>query len=206
MDVFFQPERLVFTIPLMIALGLWLLVATGLLGHHDADGDLDGDLHVEVGHGWFDAGLHFLGFGLVPLSLSVTSILFGFGISGLVLHVAVADFFPSIWTKNAFFIPIALVFGLLISAVLSRLLQPFFKDYGAAATERELVGKLATVKSNKATSTFGAATLRLENGNEIEIAIRTERAGLELPYGSRVLLTGKLPGKDVFEVTAFDVS
>ncbi|MBL7979177.1 MAG: DUF1449 family protein [Bacteroidetes Order II. Incertae sedis bacterium] len=204
MDVFFQPARLIFTIPLMLAFSLWVISAMGIGGGHDSDVDSTTDFHLDADHGWVDTGLHLLGFGLVPLSLVVTWILFGFGLSGLVLHATLGAYLPSDWLPNIVFIPLALVIGLIMSSVLSRLLKPLFKDYGVAATERDLIGKVATVKSNQASATFGAASLRLENGNEIEIAIRTENPNIALSYGTRVLLTGKLPGKEVFEVTPFD--
>ena len=188
----------------MIAFSLWVISVTGMGGHHDSDMDSDVGVHLDADHGWIDTGLHLLGFGLVPLSLVITWILFGFGLSGLILHAALGAYLPSDWLPNALFIPLALVIGLVTSSVLSRLLSPLFKDYGAATTERDLIGKIATVKSNQASATFGAASLRLENGNEIEIAIRTENPDIALSYGDRVLLTSKLPDKEVFEVIPFD--
>ncbi len=201
-NTLFEPALLVFTVPVLLALLFWLLALVGMFDFEafdfdldfDADVDVDADLDADMTGG---AGmLQLLGLGMIPFSLMFTLLLFFFGTSGIALHTLTGG-------SNWLFIPLALVVALTISAGAARLLHPLFKDYGKATSANELVGKVAVLKSNTVSPSFGVAVVKI-NGVPIDITVRSDTEDNDLAYGSQVLIYDYDADRRLYFVAAHD--
>ncbi|HMB91073.1 MAG TPA: hypothetical protein VKP65_09520 [Rhodothermales bacterium] len=207
----FDTTLLVFTIPALLAVVLWVLALIGLFDFEALDIDLDvdaPDVEIDLDAGADLAGggglLQVLGVGMIPFSLLLTVALFIFGWSGIMLHSLTGEILG--WNGlalNLLFIPLALVIALAVTAGAARVLRPLFRDYGKAHAAADLVGKIALVKSNTVTSTFGSAVVRL-GGDHIEIATRSMPGQPDLQYGTQVVIFDYDAEKNLYYVGAFE--
>lgn len=202
-DALFDSAVLVFTVPMLLAVLFWLLALVGLFDFEAFDFGMDVDLDAEAE---LDGGgaLHALGLGLIPFSLMLTFLLFVFGFTGIALHTLLVSALDwSAGTATLAVLPVALIAALAVGVVVGRLLHPLFRDHGAATMANDLVGKVATLTSGSVSTTFGAATVRMD-GDRIEIAARTETDTNDLGYGDRVLLLDYDAAHNLYLVAPFD--
>ncbi|MEM6645648.1 MAG: hypothetical protein AAF730_05310 [Bacteroidota bacterium] len=192
MDALFTLPMVVYTAPLLLAVGLWLLT---FLGAFDVDADVDLDLDLDAADGLEGGWLSTLGLGAVPLSITASVFLFLFGLLGLLLNV-------SGWAQP-------LIAGLAVAGAgvatvgVARLLAPAFES-GTASRSQDLIGRTATVRSNSIDASFGAATLKLPNGDRIEINARTAPGEPTLAYGQQVVVFDYNPDANLYFVGALD--
>lgn len=182
-------DVLVFAVPLALALLLWIASLTGLFGLFDADGADAPDAHADGG----DAGGVGDLLGGLPLSLGLTLLLFGFGEAGLLLRVVAG-------VGLGLSLGAAAVLAVLLTRGLGSRLRPVFRDAPAPHAAR-LVGRVATVTSERVDTAFGTASLRGENGAPLSVAVRLSP---DLPhaaapaYGTPVLLYDFDPARNVY--------
>ena len=183
-----------FTIAAGIALVFAVLQATGILGllaggDHEADHDVDADADVDAdhdvdadadhdadgdaeGHGFSFYVLGPLGFGKVPFSVIWQTYAVVFAATGLALNARLfmhREGGPPtgslLWT-----LPIALVAGYGVVAMLARWLGPVFASTKEQATSRaQLVGQTGVVISSKVTSEFGEVRIRDKTGHDLRV-------------------------------------
>lgn len=216
MDVtaLFEPALLIFTIPLLLACAFSGLA---LLGLFDLDGfDVDLDLGTEVDldtdmdlDADADAGgggvLQTLGLGMIPLSLFLILFCFSFGWVGLLLVSLLGSAVSSmVGTGLTTALVLALPAGaaaVLVTAPTARLLQPLFQDYGIAKGATELVGTVGVLSTQRVTSTFGSATVRMKGRGRVEVSVRADdNDDNDLDYGDRVLLYDYDPERNLYYV------
>lgn len=197
MDYLLSPALLVFTAPLLFGLLMAGVSIVGFLseGHdapaHTPDGHLP-DSHWEAVTGVSLDGpadllasfAHFLGYGLVPLTLFLTSLVFGYSLTGLLAHALTDSLLVSL--------PVAIVAGVFLGSRLVRLIAPLFRDYGQASTAMSLVGKVCVASTSEVSPDFGAATLRLDDGQVLTLNIRATEAH-DNSQGQRFVLKEELP-------------
>ncbi len=162
-----SPSVLVFAVPAVLAVLIWGLSLTGLLG--DADGGEGADSFL----------------GAVPLSVVASVALFAFGWTGLAL---------SLWAGLG--LAWSAVGAALAAAALAtastRVLAPLFRS-APATRGQALVGHVGVVSSEQVGPDFGTATVRLD-GARLDVPVRLldtlpDAATADRPrYGTRVLL------------------
>lgn len=165
-----SPDVLLFATPIGLALVLWLLSLTGLVGT-DADAPLDG------GGAPVDAFT-----GGMPLVLAASVLLFATGWIGLALRFWVG--MPLALSDAG-----AVVAGLALTRLLGRALAPLFAP-APAPSGAALVGRVGVVSSETVSDDFGTATVRLD-GTRLDVPVRLAApapAEARPAYGSRVLL------------------
>lgn len=192
---FSHAPALLFWIPMGVAAALWLLSLLGLFGDHDADFDFDADVDGDI-------HLHLWDMGKIPLMLILTLLLFSFGAIGLGLMWLVALLLPSLagWTLAITAAVLAIVPAVLLSALISRKLQPLFQDYGVAIKSHELVGQFAITDSSQINQQFGSAYWTDKLGNHIQISVRTFPDKPPIPNGKKVILVSYDAEKNLFFV------
>lgn len=166
-----SPSVLVFAVPAVLAVLLWGLSLTGLLG--DA-GDGDGA----------DSLL-----GAVPLSVVASVALFAFGWAGLALHLGAG--LGLAWSAVG-----AALAAAALAVASTRALAPLFRS-APAPRGQALVGHVGVVSSEEVGPDFGTATVRLD-GARLDVPVRlldtptadpaADPAADRPRYGTRVLL------------------
>jgi hypothetical protein len=171
----------VFTIGLGIALIYWLFVLLGALdidiGADDAGGG-DVDVDGEVGKGDVGGGGVWGGLGLtrVPITISISMILFVCWILSLVAsHYAAALLGDASWVAPAI-LPASLIVGIPISAVLVRPLAGVFSTT-EGKSNKDYVGHTCTISTGHVDDGFGQATIE-DGGTVLVIPVRCDRAGV----------------------------
>lgn len=198
-----QAPAVVFTIGLGIALFYWLLVMLGALdidvlggadGAAKGIGDvvtggakggaeaikgitIDADADADGGGVWSGLGL-----GKVPMTISVSLILLvGWCGSLLVSHYVAPDMGTALrWAM----LPLMLIVGMVVSAVLVRPLVPVFA-LKEGKSNRDYVGHTCTVNTGSVDEGFGQATLE-DGGTVLQIPVRCD-AG-KLARGDKALI------------------
>lgn len=178
-----------------VAAALWLLSLLGLFGEHDTDfyleADAAGDFHLQL---W--------DMGKIPLMLIITLLLFTFGAIGLGLMWVLALMITALggWALAAVAAVLAVVPTVLLSAFISRKLQPLFRDYGKALKSHELIGQFAITDSSQVSPQFGSAYWTDQLGNHIQISVRTFPDKPPIPTGKKVILISYDTEKNLFFV------
>ena len=202
-DASLQAPTVVFTIGLGIALFYWLFVLLGaldidVLGGAEGAGKGLGDLAVGGAKGGAEAlkGVKLdadadadgggvwsgLGLGKVPMTISVSLILLvGWCGSLLISHYVITDMGTGLrWAL----LPILLVLGMIVSAVLVRPLAPIFA-IKEGKSNRDYVGHTCTINTGSVDHDFGQATL-VDGGTVLQIPVRCD-AG-KLGRGDKALI------------------
>lgn len=203
----FQPDVLVFSVPIFFSLSIWTLALIGLFDFHifHIDLHLDGSHDLHGLHGHFGGNLlQMLGFGMVPFSLVITLILFFFGWAGLVIHDPAQNILLSINIASflaKIIIPlISLIFSIFLTAIIVRPLRPFFRDYGKPGEAKEIIGKLGTLKTTTISKDFGTVSVKLDSGIMIDVSARTISEDNNLTYGDEVLVIEYDPKNSIYYV------
>jgi membrane protein implicated in regulation of membrane protease activity len=200
--------NLVFLLPL--ALGVLLLVASGLTGaldsghgdaghadsghgdagHADGDGDTSHDLHAEHdtdGYGFGDL-LHTLGVGIVPLSLLMPAFLLTFGVLGITANRLLAVESSS-GSRFWLALLIALLFGLVGMALLGAAFRKFLPTNERATGNKDLIGKTGKVIFG-VSNTEGTIQVRDMTGTLHQLPARVRDGQGDIASGQEVLLVG----------------
>ena len=181
-------------------------VDAGIATEADADADVEMDGDAGSGGGLFQL----LGFGYVPMTLSLVLLCFSFGWSGLLLSSlfgsSVAGMVGGGMAASGVLAVPALLAAGLVTAPLSRLLAPLFQDYGKATKTYELVGKTAVLTTGSVSTTFGSASVRVSGRSPIEVSARVQDSddADTLTYGDRVLIYDHDAEKNVYYVAPHD--
>ncbi|PEN13608.1 hypothetical protein CRI94_09885 [Longibacter salinarum] len=229
LSILFEPARLIFTIPMLVSFAFGALALVGLFDFDGLDLDLDADADVDLDAGVdidadvdldadldadADAGnsggsfLQLLGLGYVPITLSIVLLGFTFGWTGHLLtslfgSSVAATVGSGLATTGVLAVP-AVVAAVGITAPLSRLFAPLFRDYGKATQTHELVGKTAVLTTGSVSPSFGSASVRVPGRGPIDISVRVDPSDVEkadaLKYGERVLIYDYDSDKGVYFV------
>jgi len=202
LSVLFEPSRLIFTIPMLVAFLFGGLALVGLFDFEGLDLDVDtdadvsadvdvdfdadvasgvaaeSDVEAEVGVEGGGGFLQLLGLGLVPLTLTIVLLGFSFGWTGLLLTSLFGEAVSEVVgggfsTTSVLAIPAA-VAAIGVTAPLSRFFAPLFRDYGKAPRHHELIGKTAVLTTGSVDDTFGSASITMPGRGRIEISARTD--------------------------------
>lgn len=181
----------------------------GIATDADVDADVDMDADADTGSG--GGGLfQLLGFGYVPLTLSLVLLCFSFGWTGLLLSSLFGSSVAGVVgggvaASGVLAVPALLAAGI-VTAPLSRLFAPLFQDYGKATKTYELVGKTAVLTTGSVSETFGSVSVRVPGRSPIEVSARVqEEADAEaISYGDRVLIYDHDAEKNVYYVAPHD--
>ncbi len=193
--------NLVFLLPL--ALGVLLLIASGVTGAMESGGDAG---HADAGHADGDAGdgdashdmegdghelgdfLHTLGVGIVPLSLLMPGFLMSFGIFGITanrLLTVEASSGSRFWLA----LLIATLFGFVGMALLGAAFRKFLPPSERAIGNRDLLGKSGKVIFT-VSNTEGTIQARDKSGTLHQLPARVRDGQGEITSGREVLLVG----------------
>jgi len=193
-----QFPTVVFTIGLGIALVYWLFVLLGALdidlfggehvdgaGGHDVDiggghdVDADGDLDADADGLW-----HTLGFGTVPLTISVSLIvLVAYCICLLVMHYVVAEL--GIGWLGPVLLPATLLAAMPLAGVIARPLAPIFRIH-EGRSRHQYIGHVCTVLTGPVDDKFGDATIE-DGATRLIVQVRSESKG-KLDRGDKALI------------------
>ncbi len=170
-----------------------LLQVTGVLGllaagdgdaEHDADGDVDHDADADHdadgdgdARGLGSAALSGLGLGRVPLSIIWQTYALAFAMAGYAVNLRYLgrDEPPPVVTL-AWSVPIGLVVGYVVVALLARILGPVLSSKDQEATTRaNLVGQIGVVISSRVDHDFGEVRIRDKTGHDVRVICRLPR-------------------------------
>jgi hypothetical protein len=209
--IFEQSYNLLYSFCMLVSVAIWGLTSLGIFGGESKevlqihDGSLD--LEIPDGGSWFDNLADFLGIGSIPTSILLTIFLFFLGLFGMVLNENLLPIAHNTWTYYGIlggnFLG-ANIGGLVATATLKKPLSYLFKDYGKAAAAHSFVGKVARVSSGKVNQLSGQALLELEDGNKIEVAVRTTEDNKTLQNGQSILLLDFDAEKNIYWVEVYE--
>jgi Protein of unknown function (DUF1449) len=207
-DLLEQPHNWFYSFSILVSFGIWLVSAFGIF-HTDTSVDvsheLGADLHAD---GFFDGLGEVMGFGMIPTSILITLIMFAQGVAGIGLNEWLLGIFApegfTVYLLLGVNFLISLFIGFTVAAVVSRPLRYVFKDYGTATKADSVVGKIAQVSSGKVNAESGQATLKLEDGNMIEVAVRTSESQDFLTYGQKLLILEFDKERNVYLVEKYE--
>lgn len=199
-----QPHNWAYSFFILISTGIWLIASLGIF-HTDGSSNLSVDLHAD---GFFHGLGEILGVGMIPTSILITLIMFVQGVTGIALNEWLLNIVASEGIMRYFLLVanflVSLCIGFIVSAGISRPLRYVFKDYGTATKADAIVGKIAQVSSGKVNAESGQATLKLDDGNTIEVAVRTSDSQSLLEYGQKLLILDFDQEKNVYLVERYD--
>jgi hypothetical protein len=205
-DILEQPYNWLYSFFIFVSLGIWLVSALGIF-HSDAGTEVSHDIHAEGGS-FFNGIGEAMGFGMVPTSVLLTLVLFFQGVTGITLNEWMLSLFAPEGAVHYLVLGgnflASLIIGMVLAGIVSRPLRYIFKDYGAVTKAESVVGKIAQVTSGKVSTDFGQATLKLEDGNTIEIAVRITEQQNQLEYGQKLLILDFDKERNVYLVEKYD--
>lgn len=206
-----------FTVALCVAVVFALMQMTGLLGllagggehdgEHDVDADADHDVDADADHdvdadhdadadqdadqpGFGSQLLAGLGVGKVPLSIiwQTYAVSFGFaGIAANTVYLGRAGALPPV--NLAWTLPLAAVFGYVVTRLLGSALGKLLADPKQEATTRkQLLGATGVVISTKIDAEFGEVRLLDKTGHTLRIVCRTREGEERIPEGREVVI------------------
>ncbi len=199
LDSAFAFPTVVYTVLSIVLIGFWAtttLVGAGADAFEDVDFDFDADTDVDldVGGGAGEgssslvrSALEFLGVGNMPLllALGLESLLAWF--TSIVLVTLVGDVTGWVATLVNFAILIgSLLVGIWVTVKLGRRFAHVFKPTHAAK-QREFVGSICTITTDKVTETFGQAEVRDDEGGSLVLQVRCRHEN-DFRSGDRALI------------------
>jgi len=157
---------------------------------HDADADHDHDADQENASSAGPGLLAGLGVGKVPLSIIWQTYAVAFGLAGIIGNTIYLGYARSLPPYTlAWTLPLALVFGYLVTRRLGRVLALVASDPRYEATTRkELVGHTGVVISSKISSEFGEVRLMDKTGHMLRIICRTRDSEPTIAEGREVVI------------------
>jgi len=177
----------IFTAFLLFVSLYWLIAAIGMadIDAFDIDIDLDGDVGSLEGF----AGLLFkLGLAGVPLTIVLSIMAMTGWICSYLLMAQIVEPFAPPGTHIILSIVaglVAFILSLRLTSLFIKPLRPLFKSVNGA-TNKDLIGKTAIVRSSKVNLSFGEARLSYDGASHL-IKIRAEESS-SLKRGDKVVL------------------
>ncbi|MCL1861171.1 MAG: YqiJ family protein [Proteobacteria bacterium] len=196
---FYSDSTWVFSLAILIMMGLGVLELIGLIlgaslsglvdNSFDVDADINTGIHVDHVDGIDHGLLGWLHLGRVPFLVLLVILLSAFGASGLILQ----------WSQLAFFgaalpIPVAIVPPLFIAVLSVRVFGGLFarilpKDESSAVSRDSLIGRVAVTGANSARTGL-ACEARVKDSHEGThyVMVEPEEPYESLNSGAEVLL------------------
>lgn len=215
LDILQQSQNWLYAFFITFSACIWLISSFGLFGGAQTDASLEADADLDVGVE-LDADLDadaefsiaeafshvtaFLGIGKVPLSVVLTALMFGQGVLGMSFNYWLNVVFniPSSWFSHIAIFLTSFMASFFGTALLTKLLAPVFRDYGKVSKANEMVGQTAILTSSRVNTQFGQASIKMPNGDRIEVSVRTYDDQNEIGYGSTLLIVDYLPEKNIY--------
>ncbi len=214
-DLLQQSQNWLYAFFITFSACLWLISSLGLFGGTETDVSLEADADLDVGveldadldaDGDFSFGeffshvTAFLGIGKVPLSVVLTALMFGQGVWGIGFNYWLNVIFntQSSWISHILVFVASFSTSFFGTALLTKLLAPVFTDYGKVSKANDMVGQTAILTSSRVTTQFGQASIKMPNGDRIEVAVRTYDDQNEIGYGATLLIVDYLPEKNIY--------
>lgn len=225
LDVALAFPTVILTILVGIAVVYWLFVILGaldvdVLGGGDADaGDLGGDIGDggadvgdagdagDAGDGDADGGAGggiwaALGLGKVPLTISVSLIVFFAWIVCMVIMLNLGDIgVPRLLVGMVAFV-ISLVVAVPPAALVARPLAPVFV-VASAKKRADYIGSVCTITTGHVDARFGQARL-VDGGDDLLIDVRCDKEDTKLERHSRALIIDYDDAREAYLVEAMD--
>lgn len=192
MDTFFAPENLLFSVALLVMIGLAIIETLAVLLGGGASQLFDSffhhELHIDV-DGHAPGVLSWLHFGRVPLFVLLIIFLTAFGLSGLMIQIFLKSVFGSPLHASLASIP-AFVIALPTLRVVGSLYARFApKDETTAVTQDSLVGRIAKILIGTATRGEPAQARVMDQfGQEHLVMVEPDIEGEQFQSGTDVLL------------------
>lgn len=199
--LFLKPENLIFTVPMITSVLIWLLSFTGLFETGLSETDIDTDIQ-----GFSANFLDFLGVGSIPLSLVLTMIMFSFGWLGLFFNTIISNITESVSANLIILISsvLSLTGSFIFSSLMAKPLKKVFKNYGESSKAETIIGKTALLNSSKVNDSFGIAVVHLESGVSVEIDVRSNSDLSNLKIGDQVVVVDFDKEKNIYYVEALN--
>ncbi len=215
LSIILSLPTVVFTVPLALALLYWIMVMVGALDLDlfdldadldlDVDADVDLDVDVDGGLDGVDgalvAALNALGLVGVPLTVSLSVLVFlGWGLSFLGSYYGAQALGAALGVGAG--IGIALgsgVLGLLGTSILVRPLRAVFTSQAAHQGAASLLGITVRVSSGSVSATSGRAEVVKPDGTTLTLSIRCDGPN-HLKRGDQALLISFDEARHVYQV------
>lgn len=196
LEIAFSFPTVVYTVLSIFLIGFWTvttLVGAGAdaLEDFDFDFDAESDVDVEVGGessvGLLRTALEFLGVGNMPLLLALGLESLVAWLTSVVLVTVIGDISGLAGTAVSILILIgSLLLGIAVTTYIGRRYAHVFQPT-YAAKQREFVGSICTITTNKVTADFGQAEVRDEEGGSLLLQVRC-RHDNDYQSGDRALI------------------
>jgi hypothetical protein len=197
-----QFPTLIYSVLLGVIVVYWLV---GLLGIIDLDfsGDIDIDTDVDISIGGITGFLLTFGLTGVPFSLVISIIILLCWLLSVYLQHYLLILLPQGWLYylfGTFTSLVVFIISLPITAMAIRPLKGMFVSVETSESD-QLVGKEATIATNKVTGTFGQARV-FNNGAEILVDVRCDPEHT-LTQGDNVLVIKYLQANHAYIVAPY---
>ena len=203
MDLFLAPQNLLFSVAILVMLGLTAVEAVSVMLGAGVSHALDNLFHLHVDHDvHVDHAPHgggllgWLHVGKVPLLILLIIFLTAFGVTGLLIQAITRSIAGIYWpgvvaAVPAFVLAMPVVRG--VGGLFARLVP---KDETTAVSEDSLVGRVAVITVGVASSNAPAeGRLRDEHGQTHYVMVEPDIAGERFPTGTEVLLVKRAGAK-----------
>lgn len=197
MEYLFSMPMVVFTIPFLVFMCIWILSLIGMMDLEIFDA-LSGDVDVEAGGGNIFSSLGLDG---VPLLVALTLVDFygmAFTFVARKFLMPLLDGFMTGTVLGVLMALGALLLAIPLSAICIKLLRRFFVTH-EGESKNNLMGTICVVQTQSVTESFGQA--RGENGMVFSIRAKTPN---DIKKGDRVALLEFDPLTDTFSITTED--
>ena len=197
LDSAFSFPTVVYTVLSIFLIGFWTvttLVGAGADALDDFDFDLDAETDVDMEVGGAESStsllrtaLEFLGVGNMPLLLALGLESLVAWLTSIVLVTIIGDVSGLAGTIVGILILIgSLLLGIMVTAYIGRRYAHVFQPT-YAAKQREFVGSICTITTDKVTASFGQAEVRDDEGGSLLLQVRC-RPDNDYRSGDRALI------------------
>ncbi|KAB2352199.1 hypothetical protein [Actinomadura rudentiformis] len=222
LDIVLGFPTALFTFPLLVVAGYWLLVLVGGVGAGDLGADVDtgADIGAEdTGLGGPAGVLGAAGLGGVPVTV-VLSLLIGVGWFASLVGSVLAEGAGDVAAVLSFAV-LVIAFGVAWAGtrLLVLPLRPIFRR-DAGTTRRDLVGRMCVIRTGRVDSDFGQAEVITPDGSTVLVQVRRPPASLastgapvagatfegDLTHGTTALIFDYEPAGEFFLVMPYDAA
>ncbi|MEM7453510.1 MAG: hypothetical protein AAF456_04060 [Planctomycetota bacterium] len=205
----FYTVNLPATLALLVMLGYWVMVISGVLGAEtldfdfDVDADIDMDGDVDVGSGFLRAFLELFYIGEVPVVVVASIFTVSFWVATVVTNHYLNPGYD-IATALLWAIP-NLVISLLLTKVCVMPLARLFRNYDNDESEVDkFIGRVGVVMTSEVTDSFGQLEIKID-GPPLRINVRT-RPGERLGQGdaARIVQCNRADNTYLVELTKWE--
>lgn len=200
LDTAFSLPTVIFTVSSIFLLGFWMvttLIGAGADALDDLDFDLDADTDVDLdtdvdaasasNSSIMRSTLEFLGIGTMPLLIALNlESLFAWLTSMIVMTIARSLDGAAAVIVGALVLIGSFLVGVFITRAIGRRYAHVFTPT-LALRQRELVGTVATITTQRVTGTFGQAEVRDDEGGSLIVQVRCAKEN-DLTSGDRALI------------------